>query len=181
MSARLKFVLYVLVVALAAGCSKRPKAPPLVNDTIFQNDKIGLRFLAPDGWSIASRADLPAELPKPIVLIAYQLNKGESSSELEVLAADVPDGTDLGAFLVENRIGAAAWTLASAQEPVSINGADATRFLLTRKTGKSEIHREVTAFRRGGRIYFFIITFATSDSASRDAARQSVQSATWSK
>jgi hypothetical protein len=95
-----------LVLLGFIGCAERPKAPPLVNDTVYQNDKIGLRFLAPEGWSIASRADLPATLPKPIILVAYHTSKGDLSAELEVLAADLPEGSDYGEFLIEHRIGA---------------------------------------------------------------------------
>jgi hypothetical protein len=170
------------LLVVACGCNERPKAPPLVNDTVYQNDKIGLRFIAPDGWSVATRAELPSgALPKPIILIAYHLSKGGSHSELEVLAADVEDGADLGKLLVEHRIGAAAWTLKPQQEAVQINGVDATRFVLTRPDKKGEVRREATAFRRPGRAYFFIITFAAGDAGARDSARQCIQSVTWSK
>lgn len=179
MTERLRALPMLMAVALASGCSERPKAPPLVNETVYQNDKIGLRFLAPDGWSISTRADLPETLPKPIVLVAYQLTKGESHSELQVLAADLPEGADYAAFLLEHRIGAAGWTVSAHPQTVSINGRDATRLVLSRKSGKGEIRREATAFRRQGRVYFFLLTFAAGDAASRDAARQCVQSATW--
>jgi hypothetical protein len=178
---RARAIIPFLLLA-ASGCRERPKAPPLVNDTVYQNNKIGLRFLAPEGWSVVSRADLPATLPKPVILIAYQQNKGDSQGELEVLAADLAEGADLERFLIEHRIGAAAWAVKSPPEPVTINGAEAMRLVLARPNkGKGESRREATAFRRGGRIYFFIITFAAGDGLARDAARQSVQSATWAR
>jgi hypothetical protein len=171
-----------LLLLLACGCREQPKAPPLVNDAIYQNNKIGLRFLAPDGWSIVSRAELPSTLPRPIILIAYQQGKGESPAELEVLAADLAENADLGQFLVEHRIGAATWTIKSPPEPVTINGAAAKRIVLARPgKGKGEMRREATAFRRGGRVYFFIITFAAGDGLARDSAHQSVESVTWTK
>jgi hypothetical protein len=183
MTARLVRAIPGLMLALAvAGCTERPKAPPLVNETVYQNDKIGLRFAAPDGWSLASRADLPATpLPKPTVMAAYHLSKGGNLSTLEVLAADLPDGADLGNVVVEHRIGGAAWVLKPPAEAVTVNGAEATRYVLTRMVGRGEVRREATAFRRGGRVYFFIITFAYGDAASRDAARDSVKSVTWSQ
>ena len=161
----------------------------LANDTVYQNDKIGLRFLAPDQWSVSSRAELPpGALPKPVILVAYQSGKGDSTSELEVLVADLAADADLGRFLADHRIGAAGWTIKSAAETVTINGAEATRLFQTRvdkgskgSKGKGEIRREATAFRRGGRVYFFIITFVAGDGLARDAARQSVQSVTWSR
>jgi hypothetical protein len=64
---------------------------------------------------------------------------------------------------------------------VTINGAAATRYVLTRKQGKDEIRREATAFRRDGRVYFFLVTFAATDGAVRDAVRTSIDSITWKK
>jgi hypothetical protein len=178
MARRAPATLFVLLASL--GCAERPKAPPLVNDTVYQNDRIGLRFLAPDGWALASRAELPSSaLPKPVILVGYHLTRGENQSELEVLAADLPDDADPERILLMHRIGAASWTPKPPAEPVSINGVDATRITLTRKTDKGEVRREATAFRRGGRVYYFIITFAANDVAARDAARQSVQSVNW--
>jgi hypothetical protein len=172
----------LLLLAAAGGCTERPKAPPLKNEAVFQNDKIGLRFLAPQGWSVSSRTDLPpGPLPKPVILVAYHLSKGDSPAELEVLAADLAEETDLGKFLIENRIGAAVWVSKSPAEPVTINGEAATRYVLSRQAGKSELRREATAFRRGGRVYFFIVTFPANDPAVRDAARQCVLSAAWSR
>ena len=185
------FCLPLVLLVAASGCTDRPKAPPLVHEAVYQNDKIGLRFLAPEGWSMSSRADLPSgKLPKPIILVAYQVSRGESPSELEVLVADLPEGSDLGKFLIDQRIGAAAWKLSPGIEKVTINGADATRIVLTTtetrvgkagKTNKIEFRREATAFRRGERVYFFIVTFDATDPPARDAARQCVQSATWTK
>jgi hypothetical protein len=179
MSRRAPAIVPLLLLGVI-GCAERPKAPPLVNDTVYQNDRVGLRFLAPDGWALVSRAELPSSpLPKPIILVGYHLSKGENHSELEVLAADLAEDEDLGRFLVEHRIGAAIWTLKPPAEPVSINGVDATRHTLTRPEKKGEMRREATVFRRGGRVYYFIITFAANDAAARDAARQSVQSVNW--
>src|SRR5262245_24415035 len=99
----------IVCLLFLSGCTEKPKAPPLVNDTVYQNDKIGLRFLAPEGWSVSSRAELPAQaLPKPIILIAYQFNKGGTHSELEVLAADLSENAELEKFLAEHRIGSGA-------------------------------------------------------------------------
>jgi len=171
-----------LLLFTATGCAERPKAPPLVNETSYQNDKIGLRFLAPEGWSLSSRADLPeTPLPRPVILVAYHLSKGGYLSELEVMAADLPEGTDPANVLVEHRIGPVPWVLKPPAETVTINGAEATRHVLTRQVGKGEVRREATVFRRGSRVYFFIITFATGDAPSRDAAHDAVKTVTWTK
>src|SRR3954468_18379676 len=105
MPTRRTAALWLALVPFAAGCPERPKAPPLTNEPVYTNEKIGLRFLAPDGWSVASRATLPpGPLPKPIVLVAYIQNTGQQPAEFELMAADVAEGADLGAYLAEHRI-----------------------------------------------------------------------------
>jgi hypothetical protein len=174
-------LLLALTAALAGGCGGgRPKAPPLTNDAVYQNDKVGLRFLVPEGWVVVSRADVPSgPLTRTVVLAAYHSPHGERAADLEVLAADVAEGADAGAFAAEHRVGTDRWVRAGAVEQVTVNGAAVTRQLLSSPGGKEEYRREVTAFRRGDRVYAFLITYAAADPASRDAARKAVESATW--
>jgi hypothetical protein len=173
--------LALLLVLLAGGCSDRPRALPLSYEAVYQNDKIGLRFLAPEGWTITMRTELPSgPLPKPIVLVGYVQSKGDKPAEFQLLAADLPEDKDLGVFLTEFRIGADKWVVHQTGQPVTVNGTAGTRYMMTRGTGKNEFRREATAFRRGGRVYFFIITFGVADPDRRDQARKSVESAVWS-
>lgn len=174
---------FVLALALAAGgCADRPKAPPLVNEAVYQNDKAGVRFLAPEGWSITSRSDVPAgRLEKPVALVSYVQNEGQKPGEFELMAADLPEDADLGEFLAEHRIGPQKWVMKPPPTAVTVGGASATQFVLTRKLGKLEYRREATAVRRGGRVYFFVITFLTADAEHRDQARKSVESVAWTK
>lgn len=170
----------LLLVALSAGCADRPSAPPLVNEAVYQNAAAGVRFLAPDGWQMLTRAELPpGPLAKPVVLVSYMEPRGEKPGELELVAADLPEGDDLGAFLAGYRIGGEKWAAPPAAEPVSVGGADGTRYTFTRGKKKDEYRREVTAVRRGGRVLFFAVTYAASDPAHRDQARKSVESVTW--
>jgi hypothetical protein len=176
-----RIVLATAIVAVAA-CSDRPKAPPLSADAVYQNEQIGLRFLAPAGWPVQSRSVLPeGPLAKPIVLVSYQRAGGEKPAEFSVLAADLPPDANVEQFLAEHRVGSEWWTARPGGRQVTINGEPATRYLLTRIEGKEEFQREVTAFRRGERIYFFIVAFAGVDIASRDAVRGSVGSVAWTK
>jgi len=171
-----------LAALMAAACSQRPQAPPLTAEAVFQNDDIGLRFLTPDGWPMQSRAMLPAALlSKPIVVVAFQKGAGEKPAEFKLLAADVSPQTDLDRFLSEYQVGTEQWIPVPPTQMVTINGAEATRHLQRRMQGKEELRREVTAFRRGGRVYFFLVVFAASDGASRDAVRSAVASVTWTK
>jgi predicted Zn-dependent protease len=176
------FIVLAPVIAIGAACSDRPKAPPLTAEAVFQNEQIGLRFLAPAGWPVRSRAVLPTgQLAKPIVLVSYQRVGGERLAEFSVLVADLPPDANLEQFVAEHRVGAEQWAARPPSRQVTVNGVSATRCLLTRVQGKEEIHREVTAFRRGERVYFFLVVFAASDASSRDAVRVAVESVTWTK
>lgn len=172
------------LLALAAfGCSPdKPKAPPLTNEAVYQNDKIGLRFLTPEGWQITARTDLPpGQLPRPVTLVAYVLNFGGKASDLEVTAADLPADTDLAKFFSTYQVGADRWAVKPA-EAVSVNGVAAERFVMTPASGKGPARREATAFRRdGGRVYFFIVSYPATDPDRRDQARKCVESVAWSK
>lgn len=170
------------LMLLAAGCSDRPTAPPLVNEAVYRNETVGVRFLAPEGWAVVSRADPPAgQLPRPVVLVSYMHSKGEKPAEFDLVAADVPEGDDPGRFLAEHRIGNEKWAVKGQPEPVVVGGQPATRSVMTRRAGKDEHRREATAVRRGGRVYFFVVTFAAGDAERRDQARKSVESVTWTK
>jgi hypothetical protein len=172
----------LLVLLACPGCSHRPAAPPLTAEAVYQNDEIGLRFLAPPGWPMRSRAVLPpGALPRPIVLVSYQRADGEQAAEFGLVAADAAPETGLEQFLAEHRVGSERWAVQSPAQAVTVNGAAATRVVLTHSQGKDETRREVTAFRRGGRLYLFLVTFAASDPASRDAVRTSIDSITWTK
>jgi hypothetical protein len=170
-----------LVAALAAGCSERPTAPALTNEAVYQNDKIGLRFLAPEGWTITARTDLPSSLPRPVTVVAYAVTHDRKTAELEVTAADLPEGSDLGAFLAGYQVGAQKWTPKKGPDDVTVNGAAGKRFLMSAGKGKDETLRETTAFRRGGRVYFFLVSFPASDPDRRDQARKSIDSVTFTK
>lgn len=174
-------VLLLAPLALLPACSDQPKAPPLTQESVYQNDAIGLRFLVPAGWTMQSRAMLPSgPLPRPIVIVTYQGN-GEKPAEFRLLAADLAENTDLPQFLASHPVGADKWPPQSAVEPVTINESQASRFVLTRSQGKDEMRREVTAFRRGERVYFFLVDYAASDAGSRDTVRTSIESVKWKK
>jgi predicted Zn-dependent protease len=170
------------VLLVVAACSNRPHAPPLTAEAVYQNDAIGLRFLAPAGWPVQSRATLPTgRLAKPIILVSYQRVPADKPAEFKVLAADLAPETTLVHFLTDVQVGPETWSAPSGAQPLSVNGAEATRFVQSRTQGKEEYRREVTAFRRGDRVYLFLVIFPASDAASRDAVRTAVASVTWTK
>lgn len=170
-----------LALAFAAvGCSQRPSAPPLANDAVYQNDKAGIRFLAPANWAITSRTDLPrGELTRPILLVAYHQVAGEKPAEFDLFVMDLPDDADLGAYLAEHRVGPEKWTVNPQTVPVPVGGLAGTRYDMTAGRGKDELQREAVAVRRGRRVYFFITTFSPHDDDHREQTHRSIESVAW--
>jgi hypothetical protein len=167
---------------VSSGCSNRAKAPPLTNEAFYQNEKVQLRFLAPPGWVVRARTDLPpGALLKPVLLISYAQSTGEKAAEFAVFVADVPDGVDLGQYQLETRIGPQQWKLKPGTTTISVGGQQAARYEMTSGTGKEEFHRETTAIRRGGRVVFFIVTVGAHDSELLDQANHSIAGATWTE
>lgn len=167
---------------VCCGCSDKPKAPPLLNETVYNYEKIGLRFLSPEGWTIASRSTIPpGPLSKPLLLATYRGTGEEHPAALEVFAVDLAEDADFGLYLLDHSIGVGQWTLKNPATAATINSAPATHYLLSQKEGTVEHLRDVTAFRRGGRVYFFMISYGADDPGSSDPARKSIDSITWTK
>ena len=55
----------------------------------------------------------------------------------------------------------------------------AVRILYSLSAGKDETIREIVAFRRGERVYFFKAFYAASDGKSRKEVRAAVDSVVW--
>ena len=180
MTATYRACLAATVVGLAVGCAEKPRAPALTREAVYRNDKLGLRFAAPDGWPIHSKADLPpGKLAKPVVLVSYLSPKGPVPTWYQVEAANAVPDEELAAFLTANPIGGDRWVTKVPPAKVTVNGVEAVRVVLARTGKPGEMLREVTMFRRGERSYLFVIAYDTADRDSRDQARQSVASVQW--
>jgi hypothetical protein len=167
------------LAALVAGCSSHPSAPALTNEAVFEDDRAGLRFVVPDGWLMTMRGVAPpGRLDKPAQLVRFRPPVADRAADLELIAVDLAAAQDIGKYLGEHQPGADKWTAAGPPKPVSAGGADGSRYEYTSAT-KTGIRREVTAFRRGDRVYLFLTTFGANDTASRDQARLAVESTVW--
>jgi hypothetical protein len=172
--------LFALAVLSAAGCQERPRAPALTHDPVYANDRAGVRFTPPPGWSLIAKGEPPAgPLKAPALLVAYNHPTGERPTDLELLATPGGVEENLGQFLVDHPLGREKWTLKEPAKPVTVNGTPATRLTLTRQAKSGTVDREVTAFRRGDRTYLFFITYLTDDRTDRDAAHRCVEAVEW--
>ncbi len=168
-----------LALVLLAGCGQKPRAPDLVTEAVYRNDTIGLTFVVPEGWQLYARANPPAgqKTDHPLLLVAYRSPGSDARSDLELYAADLPDGADLMGYLVRNPIGSEKWTAQGPPQAETIHGAEAARYTLT--GSRPQTRREIVTFRRPDRTYLFVITYPASEAAPRDQARHAVESATW--
>lgn len=166
---------------LVAACADRPKAPPLTTEAVFQDDRIGLRFLVPAGWAIQSRTAIPdGPLNRTIVVASYRRMAGAKPATFEVLAMSPPPDADPERYLAEHGPGSEKWVRGSPAN-LAAEGAGPVRFVQVREPGKGDARRDVVADRRGDRLYYFVLTAPANDAEARAAVRTTIDSITWAK
>jgi hypothetical protein len=172
----------VLLAGALAGCEERPRAPALTTEAVYSNSGIGLTFVAPEGWVLYAKVNLPEghKLDRPQRLAAYQVGGGDHKGSLELYALDLPGGQKLLEYLAgpKQAIGAEKWLDRGQPAEETINGAKATRYTQA-AAGKSDRRRELVEFRRPDRTYVFVMTYKASDTSIREQAQRAVQSAAW--
>lgn len=176
---------HVGIAAVAAmlvlGCNSQPQAPVLRNEPVYQNDTEGFRFLAPEGWRQHAKVNAPPEkLDKERLLVQYVGLSSEKGASLDVSMADLPETTDLAAYLAGPSGGVKNWRLKTS-ESVTINGVPAERLIFLGRVGKEEAVKEVVVFRRGERVYFFSAYCASGDTRAQEQVRSAVGSTRWKK
>lgn len=169
----------VLLVALAGGCNSRPSAPPLVDGPAYRDSREGFRFQVPEGWKQRARGQVPAgAIEKERMLTEYKSMKGYPAT-LMVTVADVPETTELADYLAKNTLTREAWRLDTPAEDFTINGVPAARISYSMGAGETEMVREIVAFRRGQRVYFFKSFYARVDAKSKNALRTATETVVW--
>ena len=163
-----------------AGCGSRPSAPPLQDGPVFKETREGFRFFVPNGWRQGARGVVPpGKIPKERMLVEYKCMTCASPGVLRVTVADVEESTTLSDYLAKNTLTGEKWRLLAPAENFTINGAPAARITYEKREGKDETIREVVAFRRGVRVYFFNGYYAKSDKDSRQAIKVAVDTVVW--
>jgi predicted Zn-dependent protease len=161
------------------GCSPKPRAPVLRDEPYYQNDKEGFRFLAPEGWKMSARSELPpGKLPKETTLVNYRRPSGKGAAFV-VTAEDLPASADLAEHLARGSYGVTHWVRAGSPTGVKAGNAEGTRYSYTGRSGREELAKEVVAVRRGERVYFFITVYPPTDAESRDQVRRVVENIDW--
>ncbi len=170
-----------LAVLLVWGCQPKPKAPALIDEPVFQSEE-GFRFRVPEGWIMAARANVPpGPIEKERLLVQYRRAGGESNSTLEVSLVDLPEDADLAAYLSRPSYSAHHWNQLEQVESIEAGGASGKRFRFSAWVDGKELAKEVTAFRRGGYIYFFTLLYPPKDAAAPEQVRRSIGRLEWTK
>lgn len=174
-------LLALLAAALFAGCRPKPKAPALLNDPVYQSDE-GFRFLVPESWIMAARGNLPpGPLDKERLLVQYRRTAGDSQATLEVSAANLPDNADLRDYLSGPSFSAQHWAPSGSAVKLEAGGRPGVRYRFTAIVSGAKLAKEVTAFRRGERVYFFTLLFAPSDATAPEQIHRALGRLVWTK
>ena len=169
------------LLAVLAGCEDKPRAPALTTEAVYSDSDAGLTFVAPEGWVLYAKVNLPADhkLGHPQRLVAYRVGGGDRNGSFELYALDL-GGKGLLEYLAGPKmaIGAEKWTDKGKPTEETINGTNATRYLQV-GAGKADRRRELIEFRRPDRTYVFVLSYKATDTQTREQAQRAVQSATW--
>jgi hypothetical protein len=169
-------------VALSAlgGCDSRPRALPLDDSPVYSNPREGFRFFPPEEWKQTARGVVPSgRIITERLLVEYKLMTGTKPAVLQVSVADVPESVALADHIKAETYRAEDWKATGPAESFQINGVPAARISYRMPAGKDPLVREIIAFRRGERVYFFTGIYAASDAKSRKAFRSAVDSVVW--
>ena len=175
-------VLLGVALTLSAGCNSRPSAPALKDGPIFKDSREGFRFNVPDGWKQRARGQVPAgPVEGERMLAEYKCVTCAKPAALEVTVATVPAAASLSEYVTKHTLTGEHWRLSAPTEEFTINAQPAVRITYVLRAGKDkdDMVREIVAFRRGERVYFFKGFYATSDSKSRKEIRAAVDSVVW--
>lgn len=165
---------------VAAGCSRGPHAPALVDEPEYRNSQAGFRFLVPTGWTQVARAETPpGPAPEERLLVEYKLLNSDRPAGLQVACVDLTPDRDLETYLAGPSFGTDHWRILEPPENLSVNGVGATRCLLAPAGQRTDQVREVVAFRRKARVYLFNALYTTGDSKARQQVRRAVDSIVW--
>lgn len=165
------------ILVISSGCDRRPRAPALRDSAVYQNRSAGLRFLVPQGWTQVASSVLPSgEVTSEFMLVKYQMRTTAQGATLELLCFDDPSSSDLIAYHAQASHGIAEWARVGAPTEVTQSGVAGQRAEYLGTVAKSTMHKDVTVFRRGRRVFSFVGLYWKDDQAAREEIRRAVDS-----
>ena len=182
----------VLLLCLAAVCSlclmdyvsgvfsSTPRAPLLRDDPVFESKNEGMRFVAPEGWSMRARAELPpGTTAQERLLVEYKRLTSDKPASLEVSRIDLPESKSLNEAMKTRQPSDGELVRKSPPEELTLDQVPALRVTFTERVDKQQMISEVVAVRRGERVYFFSGFFPAEDARAREQVRGMIGSIVW--
>src|SRR5262249_4426772 len=146
-------------------------------EPVYHNSQEGFRFVPPEGWTMRGRAEFPpGPQPQERLLVEYKRLPPQKPASLEVSMVDVAPAVDLAAWLQERAGEGGDWKPAGGVERVEVRGLAGARVVLTASSGGDNTQKEITAVRRGARVYSFAGIFVAADGRAREQVRKAVAS-----
>lgn len=174
-------ILVLFAILSSTGCQPRPKAPALIDEPVFQSDE-GFRFLVPEGWIMAARSVVPpGRVKKESLLVQYRRTTDKNQATLEVSLADLSEDTDLTAYLSAPSFTATRWDLIGTPQTLDAGGREGKRYRFGGDIHGGRIDREVTVFRRGGRVYFFTLLHSPGDTSALEQVHRAIGHLVWTR
>jgi hypothetical protein len=167
----------IAIMLPGSGCDSRPRAPALRDSAVYQNRAAGLRFLVPQGWTQVASSALPSgTLEAELMLVKYQMRTTAKGATLELLCLDDPQSVDLIDYHNQSSHGIATWNRQG--DPVKVKASDVMgeRVEFTGSVAKSTMHKNVTVFRRGQRVFSLVGLYWEDDQAAREEIQRAVDS-----
>ena len=179
LSSATRFAAFLLLPLLLPGCGSRPSAPKLKDGPFYRDDREGFRFFVPEGWTQRARGSVPrGAIQGERMLAEYKSVKGAPAA-LQVTVTDLPESDSLADYLAKNTLTGEDWRLQNPAEEFTLNSVPAARITYVKGRDENQMVREVVAFRKGVRVYFFKSYYAKVDQRSRDALKTAVETVVW--
>jgi hypothetical protein len=168
-----------VAVLTVAGCGRTD--PPELQQglEVYHDDNGRFSFRPPAGWMQALRAGVQkGDRTQDSPLVKYKYAAGKEIAFFQVSAVDLPEGTDVTAFL-DKALTRDEKRTSKSPEDLIVGGIKATRDTFSTKWDREPMTREVVAVRRGPRVFFFTATFPPSNKSIRETVRKLLDSVTW--
>lgn len=178
----MRFCFALLAAISLVGCSSEPKAPPLIDSSVFQSDEEGFRFLVPEEWRLLSRANLPSGVhDREHLVVKYQRIPPLKPGTIEVSRFDTWQQDALPEIVARPSHGCNHWKMVDSPESIEVQGNPATRFHVTGTIQNQKMAKETVVLKRKERGYFFVVLYLENESSARDQFRRVINGLIWQK
>jgi predicted Zn-dependent protease len=113
------------------------------------------------------------------LLVEYQCQTSAKPATLAVSVASIDPSASLTEYVTKSSLTGEAWRISGPVENFTINNVPAVRINYTLRADNEEFVREIVAFRRGERVYFFKGVCAGPDARSRREIRSALETVVW--